>query len=83
MEASFTTAFLYKDGEPTRDPRLYETVAVPGDLYWNGTPAPVYINHTGFRPGGWVSSVKIYNGKAADRVGRPIQWPYLRLQKCC
>lgn len=44
--------FYTKDGEPTRDPRLYETVAVPGDLYWNGTPAPVYINHTGFRPGG-------------------------------
>lgn len=71
--------FYTKDGEPTRDPRLYETVAVPGDLYWNGTPAPVYINHTGFRPGGMgFLCKKFIMEKAADRVGRPIQWPYLR-----
>ena len=71
--------FYTKEGVPTRDPRLYETVAVPGGLYWNGTPAPVYINHTGFRPGGMgFLCKKFIMEKDADRVGRPIQWPYLR-----
>lgn len=71
--------FYTKEGVPTRDPRLYETVAVPGGLYWNGTPAPVYINHTGFRPGGMgFLCKKFIMEKEADRVGRPIQWPYLR-----
>ena len=32
--------FTVGDMEPTRDPRLYENVACPGDTYCNGTVAP-------------------------------------------
>lgn len=66
---------------PTRDPRLYETVAVPGDIYRDGKLAPVYSNAqegyqatgTGFR------QMKFVLQQAADRNEHRPQWPYLRL----
>lgn len=74
---------FFEDGEgkvPTRDPRLYETVAVPGDRYFNDTPAPVYINHPSYRAEGTgFMMMKFVLQTASDREGRPVQWPYLRL----
>lgn len=71
---------FYKNGDPTRDPRLYETVALPGSLSYDGTYAPVYTNHQFFRAGGTGFTMKKFIlEQNADRNGRPIQWPYLRL----
>lgn len=74
---------FFEDGEgkvPTRDPRLYETVAVPGDHYFNDTPAPIYINHPSYRAEGTgFMMMKFILQKTSDREGRPVQWPYLRL----
>ena len=36
-------------GIETRDPRLYETVAVPGDIWRNGQVGNVYANHRNFQ----------------------------------
>lgn len=65
---------------PQRDPRLYETVAVPGD-HVQGDPMPLYeggngtysSSCTGFRLMKWALP------EESDRVGRYTQWPYLRL----
>ncbi len=65
---------------PQRDPRMYETVAVPGD-HVMGDPMPLYIGGngsyksecTGFRLMKWMLP------EVSDRVGRFTQWPYLRL----
>lgn len=73
--------FFDENGDPTRDPRLYETCAVPGSLYRDGTLAPVYSNHptsyqsagTGFRMAKYI--LESNTERAADRS----QWPYLRL----
>lgn len=71
---------FFEDGVPTRDPRLYENVAVPGDLYFNGTPAPVYTNHPAYRSeGSGFLMMKFNLRQNSDREGRPVQWPYLRL----
>lgn len=71
--------FFEKDGTPTRDPRLYENVTVPGEIYYNGTVAPLHINHPSFRLGSGFSQMKFILQYDSDRSGRPIQWPYLRL----
>lgn len=73
--------FSYENGEmiPTRDPRLYETVACPGDLYCNGTAAPVYTNHVSFKDGSGFLVMKYVLQEDSDRAGRPVQWAYLRL----
>lgn len=79
MGASFQTAF-FENGEPTRDPRLYENVAVPGDRYFNDTQAPVYTNHQDYRAeGSGFLMMKFILQAASDRQNRPVQWPYLRL----
>lgn len=71
---------FFENGEPTRDPRLYENVAVPGDNYFNDTPAPVYTNHQAYRAEGTgFLMMKFILQSASDRQDRPIQWPYLRL----
>lgn len=70
------------DGKtPTRDPRLYETVAVPGDIYKDGTVAPVYTNcPNGFqRTGTGFRMMKFILQQVADRTQYRPQWPYLRL----
>ncbi len=68
------------DGDtPTRDPRLYETVAVPGDIYRNGNLSPAYVNHQNYnRTGTGFFMMKFVLQQASDRSGRP-QWPYIRL----
>ncbi len=71
---------FFENGEPTRDPRLYENVAVPGDHYFNDTQAPVYTNHQEYRPeGSGFLMMKFILQAASDRENRPTQWPYLRL----
>ena len=65
---------------PTRDPRLYETVAVPGSIYYNSTYAPIYTNNQLFRRGGTGFLMKKFILEMEEeRKNRPIQWPYLRL----
>lgn len=73
--------FEVSDGElvPTRDPRLYENVAVPGDMYWNGTVGFNHINHPQYKPGSGFWMMKFILQEGNDRANRPVQWPYLRL----
>lgn len=75
--------FEYKDGKmlPTRDPRLYENVACPGDIYCNGTTAPVYVNNAQYKEGSGFLIMKFILQENADRANRPVQWPYLRLSE--
>ncbi|WP_044266654.1 RagB/SusD family nutrient uptake outer membrane protein [Bacteroides timonensis] len=71
---------FFENGEPTRDPRLYENVAVPGDNYFNDTQAPIYTNHQNYRAEGTgFLMMKFILQSASDRNERPVQWPYLRL----
>lgn len=65
-------------GEPTRDPRLYETAAVPGDRFLDGTFAPVYNNSQYYRSGTGFLQMKFVMREESDRVGLPVHWPYLR-----
>lgn len=65
-------------GEPTRDPRLYETAAVPGDKFLDGTFAPVYSNSQFYKGGTGFLQMKFVMHEESERVGLPVQWPYLR-----
>lgn len=73
--------FEYVSGEmvPTRDPRLYENVACPGETYCDGTTAPVYMNHSGYKDGSGFLIMKYVLQENSDRAGRPVHWSYLRL----
>lgn len=73
--------FEYVSGEmvPTRDPRLYENVACPGETYCDGTTAPVYMNHSNYKDGSGFLIMKYVLQENSDRAGRPVQWSYLRL----
>ncbi|MGL5260754.1 MAG: RagB/SusD family nutrient uptake outer membrane protein [Bacteroides sp.] len=74
--------FTYSESEgmiPTRDPRLYENIACPGDMYVNGTTAPVYINHPKYNKGSGFMIMKFILQEDNDRANRPVQWPYIRL----
>lgn len=64
---------------PTRDPRLYENVACPGETYFNGTTAPVYSNHSAYKDGSGFLIMKYVLQDGGDRSGRAVQWSYLRL----
>ena len=71
--------FFDANGTPLRDPRLYETVAVPGDKYFNGTPPPIYTNHPNYRTDGTgFLMMKFVLPDNGVRANRPVQWPYLR-----
>ena len=70
--------FTVGDMEPTRDPRLYENVACPGDTYCNGTVAPVHLNHPNYKAGSGFMTMKFILQENSDREG-PIQWPHTRL----
>lgn len=70
---------FFSNGVPTRDPRLYENVAVPGDTYVNGNLAPVYSNHPQYKKGSGFLMMKFILQNTEDRSKRPTQWPYLRL----
>lgn len=76
--------FHYSETEgmvPTRDPRLYENVACPGDIYCIGTTAPTYINHPSYKNGSGFLIMKHILQESNDRNGRPVQWSYLRLSE--
>ena len=72
--------FWDESGAPVRDPRLYETVVVPGSRFYDGSTAPVYTNHKNYKPEttGFLM-MKFIMEENADRKNRPTQWPYLRL----
>ena len=73
--------FEYIEGEmvPTRDPRLYENVACPGETYCDGTTAPVYMNHSSYKDGSGFLIMKYILQENSDRAGKPVHWSYLRL----
>lgn len=71
--------FTEGDMVPTRDPRLYENVACPGDTYCNGTTAPVYTNHADYKNGSGFLIMKYILQENSDRSGRPVQWSHTRL----
>lgn len=71
--------FFDADGTPLRDPRLYETIAVPGDKYFNGTPAPIYTNHPNYRADGTGFMMMKFILPDNESRNHPVQWPYLRL----
>lgn len=64
---------------PTRDPRLYENVACPGDMYCTGVAAPTYVNSPDYVNCSGFLIMKFILQENADRANRPVQWPYLRL----
>lgn len=66
---------------PTRDPRLYENIACPGDTYFDGTSAPVYSNCQNYHTGSGFLVMKYILQEAGDRLGRPVQWSFLRLSE--
>ena len=73
--------FFDDEGNPTRDPRLYESVAVPGSIWYDGTVAPVHINHPKYSsPCTGFYQMKFVLNKASDRSSY-VQWPYLRLSE--
>jgi len=73
--------FDYADGQmiPTRDPRLYENVACPGETYCDGTTAPVYTNHANYKDGSGFLIMKYILQENSDRAGKAVHWAYLRL----
>ena len=73
--------FEYAGGKmvPTRDPRLYENVACPGETYCDGTTAPVYMNHASYKNGSGFLIMKYILQEGSDRAGKPVHWSYLRL----
>lgn len=70
--------FTQGDMVPTRDPRLYENVACPGDIYCTGTTAPVYINHASYKNGSGFLIMKYILQEASDR-NSPVHWSHTRL----
>ena len=69
-------------GIPTREPRLYENIAVPGDYWYDGTVAPTYSNfsnpsrnQSGFLP------MKFALQFSTDRSGKGVHFPYLRFSE--
>ncbi len=75
----FTYSEATKQMIPTRDPRLYENVACPGDTYCNGTTAPVYVNHANYKNGSGFLIMKYILQDGSDRSNRPVHWSFLRL----
>ena len=73
--------FEYVSGKmvPTRDPRLYENVACPGETYCDGTTAPVYTNNAKYKDGSGFLVMKYVLQENSDRSGKPVHWSYLRL----
>jgi hypothetical protein len=65
----------------TRDPRLYENVCVPGDLWKNGVVGPNYVNakSPSFQDGntGFLQMKFIYQTEADRNV--PPHWCHMRL----
>lgn len=72
--------FTTGDMVPTRDPRLYENVACPGDTYCTGTTAPVYINHEDYKDGSGFLIMKYILQENNDRNGA-VHWAHTRLSE--
>jgi hypothetical protein len=68
-------------GIETRDPRLYENVCVPGDLWKNGVVGPTYVNakSPSFQDGntGFLQMKFIYQQESDRNV--PPHWCLMRL----
>lgn len=75
----FNYAEANKEMVPTRDPRLYENVACPGDIYCDGTSSPVYTNHPSYKVGSGFLIMKFILQENSDRNNRPVQWSHTRL----
>lgn len=89
-----TESPLYNPKEPYkgRDPRLYETVVVNGDKYYNGT-CDVYVGGRYHQEGGYGAFISGYRARKfvldggwapiqdlpMEVQGKVVQWPYLRL----
>ena len=70
---------FFKAGVETRDPRLYETLCVPGDKWWNDKGGPVWIEADGRQvnnPG--FLQMKYILQKKGDRTTLP-HWCMMRL----
>lgn len=63
---------------PTRDPRLYENVACPGETYFDGTTAPVYLNHGAYKDGSGFLIMKYILQEGSDR-NSAAHWAHTRL----
>ena len=64
---------------PTRDPRLYETVAVPGDTHFDSKPAKVFIKKADdVLEGSGFLLMKFVMHTANERA-YPVQWPHTRI----
>ena len=64
---------------PTRDPRLYENVACPGDNYYGGTSAPVYLNAPNYHLNPGFLVMKYVLQQSSDRGVSGEQWSHTRL----
>ena len=65
-------------GIETRDPRLYENIAVPGDYWYNEVLARVHTNHPNYRADGSGFLVKYILQKESDRENIPPHWSMMR-----
>jgi hypothetical protein len=79
-EEPFYTGDTHK---PTRDPRLYETVCVPGERYFDGRIPPYFREHPEYRVGqnGGFFMMKFLLTESPLRANRPVQWPLFRLSE--
>ncbi|MBQ2919480.1 MAG: RagB/SusD family nutrient uptake outer membrane protein [Bacteroidales bacterium] len=66
-------------GIETRDPRLYENIAVPGDYWYNEILARVHTNHPNYRAdGSGFLVMKYILQKESDRENVPPHWSLMR-----
>lgn len=66
-------------GVETRDPRLYENIAVPGDYWYNEVLARVHTNHPNYRAdGSGFLVMKYILQKSSDRENIPPHWSMMR-----
>ncbi len=72
--------FYDEYGNPTRDPRLYETVCVPGSRYYEGAYAPLAEGQKDYvaKSSGFFM-MKYILEEISDRNGVYAHWTYLRL----
>ena len=69
-------------GTETRDPRLYENIAVPGDYWDNENMAKVHINHPNYRAdGSGFLPMKYVLQKDSDRENVPPHWSMMRFSE--
>lgn len=75
----FFTGGSCLSGAETRDPRLYENVAVPGDYWANDNIARVHVNHPNYRDNGTgFLTMKYVLQRDTDRDEIPPHWSMMR-----